>query len=91
MIPSHSSNRSPSSNGHSCRIVATATAVPPFTITREDVKTYLGRTFNINERRVLYDILRAHAPGDSISLKVLRNNRVFQIEVPATRAEDYFA
>ncbi len=52
MIPKHSSNSPPSANGHSCRIAATATAVPPFTITREDVKTYLGRTFNINERRV---------------------------------------
>ncbi|HYL11347.1 MAG TPA: 3-oxoacyl-[acyl-carrier-protein] synthase III C-terminal domain-containing protein [Candidatus Acidoferrales bacterium] len=52
MIPNHSSNGSPSSNGHSCTIAATATAVPPFTITREDVKRYIGQTFNINERRI---------------------------------------
>ncbi len=52
MIPNLSSKDSPSANGHCCTIAATATAVPAFTITREDVKTYLGRTFNLTERRV---------------------------------------
>lgn len=33
-------------------IVATATALPPHTITREDVKYYLGRVFDIPERRL---------------------------------------
>jgi alkylresorcinol/alkylpyrone synthase len=33
-------------------IAATATAVPPNTITREDVKFYLGRVFDISERRL---------------------------------------
>lgn len=33
-------------------IAATATAVPPSTITREDVKYYLGRVFEISERRL---------------------------------------
>ncbi len=33
-------------------IAATATASPPHTITREDVKYYLGRVFDIPERRV---------------------------------------
>ncbi len=33
-------------------IAATATAVPPNTITREDVKYYLGRVFEIPERRL---------------------------------------
>lgn len=46
---------------------------------------------DISERRSLYDTLRNRRPGDSISLKVLRNNRVYQIDVPAARAEDYFA
>ena len=32
-----------------------------------------------------------HLPGEQISLKVLRNNRVYQIDIPAIRAEDYFA
>ncbi len=46
---------------------------------------------DINERRALYDLLRSRRPGDSINMKVLRNNRIFQIEVPTVRAEDYFA
>jgi alkylresorcinol/alkylpyrone synthase len=33
-------------------IVATATALPPHTITREDVKVYMGRVFDIPERRL---------------------------------------
>lgn len=42
------------SNGYEspCAIVATATAVPPHTITRDDVKYYMGRVFDIPERRV---------------------------------------
>lgn len=39
-------------NANCARIAATATAVPPHTITRDDVKYYMGRVFNINERRV---------------------------------------
>src|SRR6266446_210602 len=35
-----------------CAIVATATAVPGHTISREDVKLYLGRVFDIPERRL---------------------------------------
>ncbi len=33
-------------------IAATATALPPHTITREDVKIYMGRVFDIPERRL---------------------------------------
>jgi alkylresorcinol/alkylpyrone synthase len=33
-------------------IVATATALPPHTITRDDVKVYMGRVFDIPERRL---------------------------------------
>src|SRR5256714_2494491 len=33
-------------------IAATATALPPYTITREDVKVYMGRVFDIPERRL---------------------------------------
>ncbi len=33
-------------------VAATATALPPHTITREDVKYYLGRVFDIPERRI---------------------------------------
>jgi len=46
---------------------------------------------DVNERRVLYDALRKHRPGEQISLKVLRNNRIHQLDIPASRAEDYFA
>ncbi len=46
---------------------------------------------DINERRALYEALRNRRPGDSVMLKVLRNNRIVQIDVPAVRAEDYFA
>src|ERR1700758_1049115 len=33
-------------------IAATATALPPHTITRDDVKYYMGRVFDIAERRL---------------------------------------
>ena len=33
-------------------ITATATALPPYTITRDDVKVYMGRVFDIPERRL---------------------------------------
>jgi len=46
---------------------------------------------DINERRLMYDALRDRRPGENIVLKVLRNNKVYQIEIPAIRAEDYFA
>ena len=44
-----------SSNGTShslCTIAATATALPPHAITREDVKYHMGRVFDIPERRL---------------------------------------
>ena len=44
----------------------------------------------INERRALYEALRNQRPGEKVNLKVLRKNRVHQIEIPAIRAEDYF-
>ena len=46
---------------------------------------------DINDRRVLYEALGNHRPGEHINLKVLRNNRVYQLDIPAIRAEDYFA
>jgi alkylresorcinol/alkylpyrone synthase len=33
-------------------VAATATALPPYTITRDDVKVYMGRVFDIAERRL---------------------------------------
>lgn len=44
----------PELNGYAspCAIVATSTAVPPHVITRDDVKYYMGRVFDIPERRL---------------------------------------
>src|SRR6267378_2506617 len=39
-------------NSAPCSIAATATALPPYTITRDDVKVYMGRVFDIPERRL---------------------------------------
>jgi alkylresorcinol/alkylpyrone synthase len=43
-----------SSNGHRhpATILASATALPPYPVTRDDVKYYMGRVFDIPERRV---------------------------------------
>jgi S1-C subfamily serine protease len=46
---------------------------------------------DINERRAFYDALRNHGPDANVKVKVLRNNRVLNLEVPVSRAEDYFA
>ncbi len=45
----------------------------------------------IGERRALYDLLRSHQPGDRLQFRVLRNNQIQSIEIPASRAEDYYA
>src|SRR6201988_2928376 len=39
-------------NGAYPTIAATATALPPYTITREDVKVYMGRVFDIPDRKL---------------------------------------
>ena len=46
---------------------------------------------DVNDRRFLYEALRNRQPGQNINLKVLRNNRVHQLDIPSIRAEDYFA
>jgi alkylresorcinol/alkylpyrone synthase len=43
---------SETSTSSSATIAATATALPPHSITREDVKYYMGRVFDIPERRL---------------------------------------
>jgi alkylresorcinol/alkylpyrone synthase len=42
---------SPNGNSH-CTIAATATALPEHTITRDDVKYYMGRVFDIPDRKL---------------------------------------
>src|ERR1700674_260716 len=37
---------------HLATIAATATAVPPHVLTREDVKTYMRQVFDVGERRL---------------------------------------
>ena len=41
-----------SGQNHLCSIAATATALPQHTITRDDVKYYMGRVFDIADRRL---------------------------------------
>ncbi|HUO06555.1 MAG TPA: S1C family serine protease [Candidatus Binataceae bacterium] len=45
----------------------------------------------VTERRLMYEAVRKHRPGETINLKVLRDNHVHQLDVAAARAEDYFA
>jgi S1-C subfamily serine protease len=52
------------------------------------VLTVDGR--NINERRVLYDVLLNHSPGDRINFTLLRNNQVYSLAIPTIGAEEYF-
>ena len=47
---SNAEEQRPSSEN--CTIAATATALPPHTITRDDVKYYMGRVFDIPERKL---------------------------------------
>jgi len=51
------------------------------------VLTVDGR--DISERRVLYDAVNSHRPGEQVNLKVLRNNQVQHFQVPAISVEDY--
>ena len=47
-----SESSSPNGHGPHPTIAATATALPPYRITRDDVKYYFGRVFEVPERRV---------------------------------------
>lgn len=44
---------------------------------------------DVKERRALYDAVNSHRPGEMVNLKILRNNQVQQIAVPAIQVEDY--
>jgi serine protease Do len=45
----------------------------------------------LNERRALYDALRSRQPGERVSLRIFRDNKVHTLEVHAIGIEDYFA
>jgi alkylresorcinol/alkylpyrone synthase len=74
------SNRDSATNGSSakynsgCSIAATATALPPHTITRDDVKYYMGRVFDIPDRRLeaMMDIVD--------NAQVLKRHAIFPID-----------
>ncbi|MFZ0659114.1 MAG: S1C family serine protease [Candidatus Binataceae bacterium] len=44
----------------------------------------------ISERRAMYQALGNQRPGEQVNLKVLRENRIHQIDIAAIRPEDYF-
>ena len=48
----HSNAEEQRPSSQNCTIAATATALPPHTITRDDVKYYMGRVFDIPERKL---------------------------------------
>lgn len=43
----------------------------------------------IHDRRTLYDTVNSHHPGETVTLKILRNNQVRQVPVTTIRVEDY--
>jgi S1-C subfamily serine protease len=43
----------------------------------------------VHDRRTLYDTINSHHAGETVTLKILRNNRVRSIPVTAIRVEDY--
>jgi len=43
----------------------------------------------IHERKALYDAINKHRPGESVRLRILRNNEVHSLEVPAIIVDDY--
>jgi len=44
----------------------------------------------VNDRRALYQALRAHQPGEPVSFKVFRDNKVETLKLKGIRIEDYF-
>jgi alkylresorcinol/alkylpyrone synthase len=61
-------------SGHTATIAATATAVPPHILTSDDVKTYIGKVFNLEERRL--DAMMAVIDN----AQVFRRHAIFPVE-----------
>lgn len=59
-------------------IAATATAVPPYTLERKDVKTYIGRVFDLDDRRL--DAMMTVIDNAQIS----RRHAIFPVEYIVT-------
>lgn len=45
----------------------------------------------VNERRMLYEAIGRHRPGDSVRLRILRNNQAREIELQAISMEDFMS
>jgi serine protease Do len=43
----------------------------------------------IHERKTLYEAINSHRPGERVQLRILRNNQVHNIEIPAIIVDDY--
>jgi serine protease Do len=43
----------------------------------------------ISDRRMLYELINSHRPGEAVSLKILRNNQIRLFQVPPISVEDY--
>ncbi|HJU28145.1 MAG TPA: S1C family serine protease [Candidatus Binataceae bacterium] len=43
----------------------------------------------IHERKMLYEIINSHRPGERVQLRILRNNQVHNIDIPAIIVDDY--
>jgi S1-C subfamily serine protease len=44
---------------------------------------------DIHERRALYEAVNRHRPGESVQLRIMRNNRVQTLEIEAIKVEDF--
>jgi S1-C subfamily serine protease len=43
----------------------------------------------IHERKALYQAVNSHQPGERVQLRILRNNEVHNLEIPAIVVDDY--
>src|SRR4029077_13150954 len=43
----------------------------------------------IHERKALYDAINRHRPGERVHLRIMRNNQVQNVEIPAIIVDDY--
>jgi S1-C subfamily serine protease len=45
----------------------------------------------IHERKALYEAINRHRPGESVQLRIMRNNRIHDVMIPAIKVDDYLA
>ena len=44
----------------------------------------------IHERKALYEAINRHRPGESVQLRIMRNNQVHNLEIAAIIVDDFF-